>query len=299
MLHDDEGRDGEDAYVIPKGTIMQPDEYRVFCCKGHEGGPEFKIGGDDAIYLLHKYGGVLSSYELPDEGKDGHTYVHDGDGKGYLQTSTPTPGKKNELTREEPSEIRARLKEQNDKGRALFGNFETRDDLESYEHVIRMDLRMEEEKYKFMMEHQTAEEYEEASGLTVTIAGTKHELTSPFVVRPSGQSTLAIATCVDTPTIPLVMKFNKIDKLQTLFGVEKVRLRHHMSDDSFMREYAGKCVFFLRSIFFIQWYFLLHSHTLLLPLHQCTGCSATLTCPTLEFAPLSSTSTERASDSTA
>ena len=67
---------------------------------------------------------------------------------------------------------------------------------------------------------------------------TEHVLESGGRLRTRGQSSLAIPACMGANTVPFLLDFNHVDPDQTLFGVEKGYLRHHMSDPSFIREYS-------------------------------------------------------------
>jgi hypothetical protein len=69
-------------------------------------------------------------------------------------------------------------------------------------------------------------------GLNVTT-----NFSSPGRLRPRGQSTLAIGSCMGMG-VPWLLDFSSHNKQQTLFGVEKAYLRTHMSDASFMREWS-------------------------------------------------------------
>jgi hypothetical protein len=64
------------------------------------------------------------------------------------------------------------------------------------------------------------------------------ELTAGGRIRPRGQSTLALPTCLGIEAIPFKVDFASNDQSQTLFGMESMYLRHHMADQSYMREWA-------------------------------------------------------------
>jgi hypothetical protein len=64
------------------------------------------------------------------------------------------------------------------------------------------------------------------------------ELNAGGRIRPRGQSTLALPTCLGIDAIPFKVDFDSKNQSQTLFGIESIYLRHHMGDASYMREWS-------------------------------------------------------------
>jgi hypothetical protein len=96
-----------------------------------------------------------------------------------------------------------------------------------------MHITMSAENEAKMWDEQSYEMYTDWDSLTVggaTLTGGR--------MRPRGQSTLAIGTCLGIDGIPFLLDFTSQDNSQRLFGVEKMYLRHHMSDPSFTREWS-------------------------------------------------------------
>ena len=58
-------------------------------------------------------------------------------------------------------------------------------------------------------------------------------------VRTKGQSTLVFPPCLGFRNVPFSVDFDSNNASQTLFGLEKAYLRNHLSDTSYMREYAA------------------------------------------------------------
>jgi hypothetical protein len=92
-LHDDKGKDDEDANKIQDMT-MASGEFKVLC-KGVDF--DFGIGGSDT--LLDDTGAVLSAVALPGTGGDDETYAYFNDTSDeYKYTVMPMPGVANIYT---------------------------------------------------------------------------------------------------------------------------------------------------------------------------------------------------------
>ena len=107
--------------------------------------------------------------------------------------------------------------------------------------VLTLHVTMTAEDYDYLTQNSTYEVYKpfQSAKLTTKDGQTILTLDSPGRIRPKGQSTLFLAACLDTPTMPFQIEFtSKTNSSQTLFGVEKLYLRHHMGDLSYMRDYA-------------------------------------------------------------
>ena len=229
--------------------------------------PQFGISGDDIISLtrIRRASGsnattgtgfsisqsrngdiyeILSRVPLPntDDAFD-VTYAMDPVTGIYNYTSTPTPGAKNIMTRlltleERHAQLKAALKEQNDLGTAFFGmddrGFPTADAMDT---VLDLSFTMLEGDYAYLVENKTFEQYRPFQTATVkTTDGVEvASLNTPGNIRSKGQSSLFLATCVGTVTFPFQVEF--ADNA-TLFGMERIYLRHHVGDYSYMRDYA-------------------------------------------------------------
>lgn len=238
--------------------------------------PQFGIGGDDKITLLQmaeKDGGETSIVRQQPDGKilpvdmslvkivdtvgplpntDDRfdvTYALHPDFPGQFNyTSTPTPGAPNVITRiptkeEYLAQHRAQLQAQDELGRTFFDMDERGYRLpkgEGMDDILELRVTMTDLDYAFVTANRT---YEINRAFTNASIWTKDgtlikSLDSPGKIRPKGQSTLFIAACLGTETNPWQIDFDAFDNTQTLFGVERAYLRHHMGDYSYMRDYA-------------------------------------------------------------
>jgi len=179
----------------------------------------------------------------------GTSYALDSESGLFIYTSTPTPGAVNVISplqslAEYATELKAKLKEQNAMGTNFFGmddrGYQVTDD--KFPVVMDLHLTMDESDYATMMENASWEVYMPLAGASLKNTETGEEVwsrTVPGRIRPKGQSTLFMGICMGTKTIPFQLDLSTTDGSlnQTLFGVEKVYLRHHMNDFSFMRDY--------------------------------------------------------------
>ncbi|GMH60644.1 hypothetical protein TrRE_jg5281 [Triparma retinervis] len=165
------------------------------------------------------------------------TYARDAsDSDNFKFTTTPTPGEANTINLYDSAAHLARLSTQNDLGVDFFGmNADGTKPSSAMEDVLDLHITMDAEKEATMWDEQSYEMYHSVESFRV---GEDVELSSGGRIRPRGQSTLAIATCMAMKTIPFLVDFTSKDNTQTLFGVEKLYLRHHMSDASYSREWT-------------------------------------------------------------
>lgn len=191
---------------------------------------------------------ILSSVALPntDDAFD-VTYAYDNFTGVYQYTSTPTPGAANVMTaiptqEEQIAAKRQAMKDQAALGTAFFG-YDQRGYMvkDAMDPILELHVTMADIDYNYMMANKSFETYRafESAQLT-TLDKTKvlSNLTSPGRIRPKGQSTLYIPICLGTDTTPFQLDFADTNSSQTLFGVEKIYLRHHMGDYSYLRDYA-------------------------------------------------------------
>jgi len=231
--------------------------------------PQFGIGGNDIISLVRirrtsangtnnmgstAFGitqsrngdifDIVSRVELPntDDAFD-VTYALDPATGRYNYTSTPTPGAENIISRlltseERNAQLKAALKEQNDLGTAFFGMDDRGYPIENaMDTVLDLDFTMSAGDYEYLLENKTYEEYRPFQTLSVnTTDGTQIlSLDTPGKIRSKGQSSLFLSTCVDTLTFPFQVEFSNN---ATLYGMERIYLRNHIADNSYMRDYS-------------------------------------------------------------
>lgn len=266
FLHDDKGINDENAFKLPPGTLVVG-QYLLLCTKmrlslssgsdalvgialDDPSSPNFGISGKDTITLVRQSSGVnaiISTVKLPNTQDDFDvTYAFNETTGEYAYTSTPTPGQPNILTppmttEEKNAEHIAKLKAQNDLGKEFFDMDERGFKVDgAMDDVMQLHVTMNDVEYDALMANKSFELYHtfESSRLT-TVDGTEiTSLNSPGKIRAKGQSTLFMAVCLGTPTSPFQLDFSAFDDTQTLFGTEKIYLRHHMGDMSFSRDYA-------------------------------------------------------------
>jgi len=249
ILHDDNGPDDSDAFIMKNGTRINPGQYLLLCLGGEDASnsPRFGIGGYDQITLLGKDGSMISSTgPLTGRGEVDVSFAYDESSKTFVYTSTPTPGEKNVVTLlpepETIEDMRNRLIAQNEMGNAFFNMDEDGLPVEGGFHDI-VDLRMEVDSMVWdqMYEDQGYEIYSNFISAAVTKMDDESTVflntTNPGRFRPKGQSTLYLGTCTDK-SVPYSIDFDYHNASQTLFGVQRAYLRTHIGDPSFAREWA-------------------------------------------------------------
>jgi CotH kinase protein/Lamin Tail Domain len=269
ILYDERGN-GPDAFRFPSFALMEPQSYLVLCTnvKNSNGladvpdpsSPQFGIGGEDTLTLVKLLGsenltltvvGRSVSYEIVSsvgplpgiEDAVDLTYALDPNTNGYNYTSTPTPGSSNVITdvgtlEERAEAIRARLAAQNDLGTAFFNmDHQGLPVAEGMPDVLDFHLDMNTVDYDYITHNASHELYRPFNGARMLTAQGEEIATfaSPGRIRPKGQSSLYISQCLGISTLPF-----QIDMYtnQTLFGVQRLYLRHHMEDNSYMRDWA-------------------------------------------------------------
>jgi CotH kinase protein/Lamin Tail Domain len=271
ILFDDRG-DAGDPFRFTSFSPIEAQSYLVLCTnvKNWNGiadatdprSPQFGIGKEDTITLIKLLDsenltsvvvGRSFSFEiissvgpLPgiEEAID-MTYALDPNTPNrYNYTSTPTPGASNVMTddvatQEERAEAdRARLAVQNNLGTTFFNM----DDqglpvADGMPDVLDFHLAMNEVDFDYITLNASHELYRPFDGARILTADGEEiaNFANPGRIRPKGQSTLYISQCIGTSTIPFQIDMGTN---QTLFGVQRLYLRHHMEDNSYMRDWA-------------------------------------------------------------
>lgn len=270
VLHDDKGVTHEEAYAFGDNVTIGSNEYLVLCTKlkvedgvADPSSPQFGIGGSDTISLVRKITGadatsmtvelVDSVGPLPNTANSGtsvpFSYALNPATNTFEYTSTPTPRTENIITaipteEELLANLRAQLKAQNEMGTNFFGmdarGYPVQD--EGFPVILDLHVSMTPENFETLTQNATWEVYRPFENATLKNPDTGEELwsrTLPGRIRTKGQSTLYIGVCLGTSTIPFQLDLSTPDGSnidQTLFGVEKLYLRNHMQDYSFMRD---------------------------------------------------------------
>jgi CotH kinase protein/Lamin Tail Domain len=264
ILHDDKGITGDHAFSFPLDyDVLLPGEYRLICTNDSNSSfasPQFAIGGDDTLTLVSSDGStvVASVGPLPDhDAYNGFniTYAWDSETNGFQYTSTPTPGSSNILTpvveqTNEAAMKKIQLAQQNELGTHFFGM-----DSQGYpvdgalDPVLDLHLTMNDDELQEMMKNKYSEVYYSFQSVRLTTArlaaggavrGREQEdeilsRTSPGRIRTKGLSSLFLAACMGTTTVPFQIEFNSSE---TLFGVETLFLRNHFLDPTYMRDWS-------------------------------------------------------------
>jgi len=173
----------------------------------------------------------------------------------YEYTSTPTPAQPSIWTpikslNEMAANHRSALMEQNAQGTAFF-------DMDDHgwpladgggmDTVLEMHVTMLPDDYDYMLQNTSLEVYRPFESLKLTQGPANDnrgnrvvvaEYNSPGQIRPKGQASLYMSQCLGTKTIPYQIDMDSTNTSQTLFGVEQFFLRHHMADNSYMRDWA-------------------------------------------------------------
>jgi hypothetical protein len=214
----------DDAMIFPSVT-MAPGEFLVLCKESFG----FGVGTDDTINLLDATGTLVDSVTIPEDGADDETYaLVDGD---YTFTTTPTPGGANVYTERIPME--AKLKAQNDAANDFF----LVDDAETFGQVVDIHIVMREESLATIQDHPAWEKYVPFDEFYVSRAP---DINDPIVsssggrIRTKGRWSKTITACFGQSNVPLQIKFDT-----PFLGMEKVYLRNHQDDPSFMRDHAS------------------------------------------------------------
>jgi hypothetical protein len=228
MLHDDNGKDDEDATIFA-GVTVAPGEFLILC---KDKDFKFSIGIDDTISLLDPTGIPVDSVTLPGIGANDETYAYvDGE---YKYTITPTPGEANVYT--EPASMEEKLQAQNDAGNSFF----LLEGVQTFSKVVDIYVSMEEESLVIIEDHPAWEEYVPFNKLSVSNIRDTNINEEPFTIssggkiRTKGQWTNSITACVGLKNIPFQIKFDT-----PFMGIETMYLRNHQDDYSFMRDHAS------------------------------------------------------------
>lgn len=158
VLHDDKGKDDEDATFFPNMT-MASGEFKVLCGKIDF---DFKIGGSDSVTLLdniNNSGAVLSTVSLPGTGGDTETYAYFDDDSSentgyYKYTQTPTPGAANIYT--EPKSFEQQNREQNEAGKDFFLNdMQPGGTSDTFDKIVDIHVMMDADSLALIHDHPT------------------------------------------------------------------------------------------------------------------------------------------------
>lgn len=229
-LHDDKGKDDEDAKLLPEIRVA-PGEFLLLC---NSVDFDFGIGRSDVITLLNSNGQLISEVALTGEGEDTSTYAYfDGE---YKYTATPTPGSSNTFTAQQTLEDK--LDKQNALGDDFFlANAAPGESSEFFGPVVVIDIIMDTINLREIQDHPAWSNYVPFNQFTVRTA----DFTADYVVsagtgeiRTKGASTLTKVACFGFQNVPFSLKFDT-----PFLGMERVYLRSHLNDASYMREYAS------------------------------------------------------------
>lgn len=277
VLHDDKGLSHPNAFSFPDVAVIDGLEYLLLChdsatVNSNSMSPQFGIGKDDTLTLVKfitaaaegdnmtdvtaverstKYQIVDTVGPLPQDpsaDRQDITYALDESTGSFAYTSQPTPGSANVILRlltdeEWATNVKAKLREQNDLGTAFFGMDNQGHPVydEMFPTVLELHLEMLGDDYDALVknpEWETYQPFQTASLKNPETGDSVWSRTVPGRIRAKGQSGLFVGICLGTETLPFQLDFSSPDMNQTLFGAEKVALRHHMQDYSFMREWA-------------------------------------------------------------
>lgn len=226
-LYDDNGPDDEDAWTIPEGYSIDPGGYLVVC---RDQEFLFGIGSNDSITIADSSGVVVDAVALAEGGPDdGATYALFEDDE-FKYTTTPTPGEANVLT--EPVPLMTQFQDQNQAGNDFFS---MEGDIGK---VIDMDFTIGEEELVIIRDHPAWEEWTTFDGLKITNAGDESATVVASVssgnIRVRGQSSNTDTVCLGRLNVPFLIHFDS-----PFMGMERIYLRNHMSDPSYMRDHAA------------------------------------------------------------
>lgn len=243
ILYDDNGPNDSRVHTFAgdDASIIGADEYLLLCTP-------FKIGGDDTITLLDA-GLTTVSTVGPLLGGDNNgfdiTYALDESGsESYSYTTTPTPGSSNVIAAavaETAEDIKQRLALQNEMGEKFF-NFDSRGDPVSggMPAVLEFHLNMTQANRAYLYQNRSYETYVPFESIQIKDKQGQvvEALQSPGRIRSKGQSSLYTATCLGAPSNPFQLDMDSTNATQTLFGVQRLYLRTHENDPSYIREYT-------------------------------------------------------------
>ena len=236
VLHDSKGAGADDAYTFGSGASIGAGAYLVVCASGTaDGGAVFGINPFDSVTLLDNSGAEVGATGAMtgDGGSPGVSYAWNGG--AYAYTSTATPGSANAFTAVVPR--KTRLAEQEAKGAWFFGVESAGQQISGADAIVDFKVYMDTADYEFFSTKAYEETFKDFTRIEVTTSQGTEVLASPGLIRPRGQSTLAIPFCLGLSAIPFGIDFAAYNQSQTLFGMERLYLRQHMGDASFMREW--------------------------------------------------------------
>ena len=219
---------------------------------------------------------IQSQVEVPstENNRFGVTYAWKSATESYEQTSTPTPGAPNILTKVDmhpnaATDKMERLKAQNALGTAFFGmddnGYPVSNDETAMDTVLDLHVTMQDEDYEYLIQNQSYEVYRPFQSISVRRKGSQEvlqSLSSPpsspsgsnissintdrqnnnlMRIRTKGRGSLVAATCLGFPAVPFQINLGSSESniaQTTLFGVSKFYLRNHMADFSYMRDWS-------------------------------------------------------------
>jgi len=228
VLHDDDGADDEDAKVFANIT-MAPGEFLVLCRNEDF---EFGIGGDDTVTIVDATGIPLSSASLPGSGTDGETYAYfDGE---YKYTTAATPGEVNVYTA-----FGDNFRAQNDVGNDFF----LVNDTKIFSEVVDIYISLSEESMTTIDDHPSWEKwvsFDELSVFNIGDDGTMEDSSAVSIggeMRVKGQFSNFMTVCLGAKNTPFNIDFDT-----PFMGIEKMYLRNHLSDLSYMRDHGSHAI---------------------------------------------------------
>jgi CotH kinase protein/Lamin Tail Domain len=238
--------------------------------------PQFGIGKSDTITLIDTSTGSIIASEVTLTGYGGDaaaaaegtivvTFSLDAADGTFKYTTTPTPGSVNVISTPPvlPS-IQERLAAQNALGTRFFNmddNGLPLADGSGLPAMVDFYIDMEEDAYQDLMQNATYQTYVPFTSARVvsnTSLGQEQvlwTLSNPGRIRTKGQYTLVMGTCIGSPTLPFMIDLNskndddnnndeEVSTQQSssstnMFGMERLYLRNHMDDWSYMREWTS------------------------------------------------------------
>jgi CotH kinase protein/Lamin Tail Domain len=212
---------------------------------------------------------ALSSSQEQEEGSTVVTTfaLDEADGT-FKYTTTSTPGLPNTITAPPPvlPSIQERLAAQN----ALGTRFFNMDDnglpvADGMPAMVDFHIEMTKDAYQDLLQNATHQLYVPFTSARVVMAAAANgneslaesdnmlaEVSGGGRIRTKGQYTLITGVCLGSPALPFMIDFNNNDndnddassttaaeKQQTMFGIERLYLRNHMDDWSYMREWTS------------------------------------------------------------
>jgi hypothetical protein len=101
-----------------------------------------------------------------------------------------------------------------------------------YDSIMDIRITLSQQNLAYILANNSYETYVDVEELTVSGTNTENVTVKKMRMRPRGQSTMAIPSCMELPNIPFKLDFNEYNGSQTLFGMETAYLRNGLFDSS-------------------------------------------------------------------